>query len=145
MNWTGGSLQRTKTANKGIIQKQKAFFARARAHLQNGFTLPIVPFEPSYLQNHDDYELTGRPPFYGSGLVRHPGHSDHSVRRRYQPIQPVRSPDSHRFHPSEHLMTLSRKSRQSRHVEERQARGNMKQTVSEESGMRVTRTWRHNY
>jgi hypothetical protein len=53
MNWTGGSLQRTKIANKGVAQKQKAYFARARMHLQNGPTSPAAPFQPSFLRNED--------------------------------------------------------------------------------------------
>jgi hypothetical protein len=45
MNWTGGSLQRSKAANnKGIVKKQKAHFARARAHLHQGFKTPASPF-----------------------------------------------------------------------------------------------------
>jgi hypothetical protein len=53
MNWTGGSLQRTKIANKGVAQKQRAHFARARMHLQNGPTSPAAPFHPSFLRNED--------------------------------------------------------------------------------------------
>ncbi|KAH7092137.1 hypothetical protein FB567DRAFT_231599 [Paraphoma chrysanthemicola] len=75
MNWTGGTLQRTKHANKGVIQKQKAYFARARTHLQNGAESPDVPFRPSYLQNYDSFELAGHLPLLGSGSVRHTGHS----------------------------------------------------------------------
>jgi hypothetical protein len=74
MNWTGGTLQRTKHANKGITQKQKAYFARARTHLQNGSKSPAVPFRPSYLQNDDSFELAGHLPSFGSGSVRHTGH-----------------------------------------------------------------------
>lgn len=45
MNWTGGRLQQSKNANKGIIQKQKAHFARARTQLQNniGASTPAFP------------------------------------------------------------------------------------------------------
>ncbi|KAH7068188.1 hypothetical protein BKA63DRAFT_478566 [Paraphoma chrysanthemicola] len=75
MNWTGGTLQRTKHANKGVVQKQKAHFARARTHLQNGAKSPDVPFRPSYLQNDDSFELAGRLPLLVSGSVRHTGHS----------------------------------------------------------------------
>jgi hypothetical protein len=60
MNWTGGSLQRTKIANKGVTQKQKAYFARARMHLQNGPTSPAAPFQPSYLRNDDRVERDTR-------------------------------------------------------------------------------------
>lgn len=74
MNWTGGSLQRTKQANKGIVQKQKAYFARARTHLQNGPSAPAVPFRPDYVQSGDSLEPSGRPSLYGTGSVRHTGH-----------------------------------------------------------------------
>jgi hypothetical protein len=47
MNWTGGTLQRTKHANKGITQKQKAYFARARTHLQNGSSHQLFRFGPA--------------------------------------------------------------------------------------------------
>ncbi|KAH8722542.1 hypothetical protein GQ44DRAFT_761665 [Phaeosphaeriaceae sp. PMI808] len=67
MNWTGGSLQRTKHANKGIAQKQKDFFARARTHLQNGTKPPVKPFRPSYLQNDNSFRLIEHP--FGSGHV----------------------------------------------------------------------------
>ena len=35
MNWTGGRLQRHKQAGKGLIHKQKAFFAKQRTKLHN--------------------------------------------------------------------------------------------------------------
>jgi len=75
MNWTGGSLQRTKQANKGVLQKQKAFFARTRTHLQNGPKSPAAPFRPTYLQNDDSLELAGHLPALGSSSVRHIGQS----------------------------------------------------------------------
>ncbi|KAF2822086.1 hypothetical protein CC86DRAFT_448494 [Ophiobolus disseminans] len=75
MNWTGGTLQRTKNANKGVVQRQKAHFARVRTYLQNGSNTSIAPFRPSYLQNDDSFELAGHLPSFGSGSVRHTGHS----------------------------------------------------------------------
>lgn len=57
MNWTGGSLQRTKHANKGVLQKQKAYFAKTRTHLQNGLPSTAVPFKPSYALQ-DETNLT---------------------------------------------------------------------------------------
>jgi hypothetical protein len=48
MNWTGGRLKRSKDANKGIIQKQKAHFARARTRLQHS-TPASTPAFPSDL------------------------------------------------------------------------------------------------
>jgi hypothetical protein len=57
MNWTGGSLQRTKHANKGVLQKQKAYFAKSRTHLQNDFPSAAVPFKPSYALQ-DETSLT---------------------------------------------------------------------------------------
>ncbi|KAF2028809.1 hypothetical protein EK21DRAFT_90328 [Setomelanomma holmii] len=89
MNWTGGSLQRMKHANKGVTQKQKAYFVRARTHLQNGSKSPVVPFRPSYLQNDDNFELAGHLPSFGSGSIRHTGHSTRHRRdvnhREYSP------------------------------------------------------------
>lgn len=54
MNWTGGTLQRTKNANKSIIQKQKAYFARARTQLQQSPATPATPFRPDYLNDGND-------------------------------------------------------------------------------------------
>lgn len=54
MNWTGGSLQRTKTANGGVLQQQKAYFARARTHLQNELNAPVAPFQSRYLHGSGD-------------------------------------------------------------------------------------------
>ncbi|KAF1918463.1 hypothetical protein BDU57DRAFT_200070 [Ampelomyces quisqualis] len=70
MNWTGGSLQRTKQANKGVVQKQKAYFAR-RTHLQNGRNTPAVPFKPDYFQNDDGSGLSGRLPLCGTAQPLH--------------------------------------------------------------------------
>jgi hypothetical protein len=81
MNWTGGSLQRTKHANKSVVQKQKAYFARARTHLQNGPKSPATPFRPTYLQKNDNLELVGYLPSFGSSSVRHTGHPP---RHRYE-------------------------------------------------------------
>ena len=89
MNWTGGTLQRTKNANKGVVQKQKAYFARARTHLQNGSKSPVAPFRPSYFQNDNNFELVGYPPSFGSGSVRHTGHS---ARRRREATDREPSP-----------------------------------------------------
>ena len=74
MNWTGGSLQRTKKANTGIVQQQRAYFAKARTHFQNATNLPAAPFFPSYLRESENAGFLGIPPF-GSGSVRHTGHS----------------------------------------------------------------------
>jgi hypothetical protein len=94
MNWTGGTLQRTKHANKGVVQKQKAYFARARTHLQNGSNPTIAPFRPSYLQNDDSFELAGRLPSFGSGSVRHTGHSARR-HREARDREPSPNDDSH--------------------------------------------------
>ncbi|KAI8942985.1 hypothetical protein NX059_001022 [Plenodomus lindquistii] len=59
MNWTGGSLQRTKKSNGGTIQQQKAYFARARTHVQNVTSSQAVPFRPSYLQADGSDKSTG--------------------------------------------------------------------------------------
>ena len=55
-----------KVASKGIIQKQKAHFARARTRLQNEASPTISPFHSSFFR-HD-------PPF-SLRTVRHTGHS----------------------------------------------------------------------
>jgi hypothetical protein len=85
MNWTGGSLQRTKNANKGTLQKQKAYFARARTHLQNRSNSPVVPFRPNYLQNDVSFELGSQISLSGSRSVRHTGKS--ARRHREAPVQ----------------------------------------------------------
>lgn len=56
MNWTGGSLQRSKIANKGVIQKQRAFFAKARTSLQHAPISAATPFCPDYLPSNDVFE-----------------------------------------------------------------------------------------
>jgi len=96
MNWTGGTLQRTKNANKGTKTVQKAYFAKARTNLQNGSHSPVAPFRPSYLQNDDSFELAGHLPTFGSGSVRHTGHS---ARRRREFTNGEPSPD-HATHAS---------------------------------------------
>jgi hypothetical protein len=89
MNWTGGTLQRTKNANKGVIQKQKAYFAKARTNLQNVPDPPIAPFRPSYLQNDDSFELAGHLPSFGTGSVRHTGHAAQRHRDETEPSHEV--------------------------------------------------------
>jgi hypothetical protein len=79
MNWTGGSLQRTKKANTGTLQQQKAYFAKARTQLQNANNIPIALFRPSYLRDNAESDLMGGMFAFGSGSVRHIGHS---VKRR---------------------------------------------------------------
>lgn len=74
MNWIGGTLQRTKHANKGVIQKQRAYFARARTQLKQSPGTPAVPFRPDYLLDGDGHELGHYLPTFGSGSVRHTGH-----------------------------------------------------------------------
>lgn len=84
MNWTGGSLHRSKNARKGTIQQQRAYFARARTHLQNASNSPTIPFRPNYLCDNDDLEVNGQMPSLGSGSVRHTGRS---TRRRGENLQ----------------------------------------------------------
>jgi hypothetical protein len=90
MNWTGGSLQRTKKVNKGILQKQKAYFAQARTHLQNGTKPSAAPFRPSYSENDNRSGLVRHLQFCGSGPTRHDGHSVH---RRHEQTLSVHMPD----------------------------------------------------
>ncbi|KAH7380482.1 hypothetical protein DE146DRAFT_793699 [Phaeosphaeria sp. MPI-PUGE-AT-0046c] len=58
MNWTGGSLQRTKNANKGVLQKQKAYFARSHTHPQNDPGSNAIAFKPSYALQDKSPNLT---------------------------------------------------------------------------------------
>ncbi|KAL5119581.1 hypothetical protein ACEQ8H_002427 [Pleosporales sp. CAS-2024a] len=98
MNWTGGNLQRTKHANQGVVQRQKAYFARARTQLQNGTKAPTAPFRPTFLQKDNScLELAGRPPRVGTGSVRR--HARHSARRRDEPAtsRPPPSPLAPRY------------------------------------------------
>lgn len=69
MNWTGGRLQRSKNANNGVVQKQKAHFARARTRLQNGATSLTSPSRPSFVHNGDT-SLGGRLPPFPPDIVR---------------------------------------------------------------------------
>ena len=94
MNWTGGTLQRTKNADKGVIQKQKAYFARARTQLQQSPGTPAAPFRPEFFQDGDDRELDHHLPLLGSGSVRHTGHLARKrpeVDERYTPSSARRS------------------------------------------------------
>ncbi|KAH6625351.1 hypothetical protein C7974DRAFT_199539 [Boeremia exigua] len=79
MNWTGGTLQRTRHANKGVIQKQKAYFARARAKLQQSPEAATTPFHPEFLQDGGVYGLGRRISSSASGSV---SHARHSARKR---------------------------------------------------------------
>lgn len=72
MNWTGGTLQRTKKANQGTVQQQKAYFARARTQLQNASNPPVVAFRPNYLLNGDRLDITRRVPLLDTGHGCHP-------------------------------------------------------------------------
>jgi hypothetical protein len=106
MNWTGGSLQRTKQANKGVLQQQKAYFARAQTQLQNTTNSSAAPFRPSYLQDNENSGLWTMTPF-GSGSVRHTGHAAKrpSERTQREPtteeVEPIRK--DHETLPREQL------------------------------------------
>jgi hypothetical protein len=83
MNWTGGKLQRSKQANKGIVQIQKAHFARARARTQlpdnsHGLTSPF------HLRSFgdDEAELGGQLASFTYRSVRHTGHNGTLQQRR---------------------------------------------------------------
>lgn len=89
MNWTGGTLQRTKHANKGVVQKQKTHFARARTQLQQSLGTLAAPFRPDYLQDNNDCETGQCHPPFGSRSVRHTGHS---ARKRYETTRGHRAP-----------------------------------------------------
>jgi len=75
MNWTGGSLRRTKKANSATLQRQKAYFAEARTNLQNARQTLAAPFRPSYLRGKDSTVfLAGPSP--GAASVRGGGHAE---------------------------------------------------------------------
>lgn len=66
MNWTGGKLQRSKNANRGVTPKQKAHFARIRAQVEDtAFSNP---------QAFDSSMACGDAPF-SSHALHHTGHS----------------------------------------------------------------------
>lgn len=88
MNWTGGSLQRSKQANKGVVQKQKAHFARARTQLQNAPNAPAASFRPGFFQD-EDASVGGRLPPPSSRSVRHTGHSKTLRDRRSRAKSPL--------------------------------------------------------
>ena len=93
MNWTGGSLQRTKKANTGVLQQQKAYFAKARTYLQNGTNSPVAPFRPSYLRDNGRSDLMGGMVPFGSGSIRHTGCS---AKQRGESSQYEASPEEKR-------------------------------------------------
>jgi hypothetical protein len=74
MNWTGGKLQRSKQANKGIAQIQKAHFARARTQLQNNSNALTTPLPSSFFREAEDTLGSQLPPCTAR-TVRHVGHS----------------------------------------------------------------------
>ncbi|KAJ8110001.1 hypothetical protein OPT61_g7041 [Boeremia exigua] len=74
MNWTGGTLQRTKHANKGVVQKQRAYFARARTKLQQSPNSPTAPFCPDFLRECDSNSFGRRIASSSSGSVHRAGH-----------------------------------------------------------------------
>jgi hypothetical protein len=100
MNWTGGSLQRTKKANQGTAQKQKAFFSRARTHPENAPNSSVTPFRPSYLQDDEPFEVTARMPSFGSGSVRHTGHS---ARLRREVVERMVSQEEEKRNSGDHV------------------------------------------
>ena len=75
MNWTGGSLQRTKNANKGVVQKQKAYFARARTQIQNKPKSPVTNFCPSYLRVNEDLDHDRQISTFRTASLHQIGHS----------------------------------------------------------------------
>ncbi|PSN66145.1 hypothetical protein BS50DRAFT_677419 [Corynespora cassiicola Philippines] len=72
MNWTGGSLQRSKNANKGVVQKQRQHFARVRTQLQHGIP-KTSPSRPSHLAE-GRLAPAGRLPPVAAASVQHVAH-----------------------------------------------------------------------
>lgn len=86
MNWTGGNLSRHSrgNANKGLVQRKKAHFAKARFKLQDGSTI-CDEFIAPYLSQSPSGRSTNRPrtvgvPSYdrGSGTYRSSFHNEAS-------------------------------------------------------------------
>ncbi|KAJ4993273.1 hypothetical protein SVAN01_01248 [Stagonosporopsis vannaccii] len=88
MNWTGGTLQRTKNAKKGVVQKQRAYFARARTKLQQSPGTPAAPFRPDFLQEGDDYRDANRASSFASGSVHSTRHLARKRRAREERHEP---------------------------------------------------------
>lgn len=83
MNWTGGSLQRTKHAKGGISHQQKAYFARARTHPEHEIRIPVTHFRPSWLQNTASLtSVDAHALFEGDSvkIARHPVRQDEEIR-----------------------------------------------------------------
>jgi hypothetical protein len=93
MNWTGGSLQRTKHAHKGHLQQQRAYFAKARTQLQNAPDSPTFPFRPNWLRNADESDLKGGMSRF-TASIRQPGHSAKNRSERMKLKAPVYASDS---------------------------------------------------
>jgi hypothetical protein len=72
MNWTGGKLQRSKQVKKGIVQMQKAHFARARTQLQNNSNSRT---RPSFSRDDKDGP-GGQFSTLSSRTVHHTGHRE---------------------------------------------------------------------
>lgn len=81
MNWTGGKLQRSKHASKGIGQIQKAHFARARTQLQKSKNSLTSPFRPIFYRD-DEAGLGGQLSSFSSHAIYHTGHSKPPQERR---------------------------------------------------------------
>lgn len=116
MNWTGGSLQRhSKKATKSIVNRQRQHFAKVRTTLQNGSNTVSVPFRPSYLRAKDA-SLGGRLPSFGSGSVRHAGHSKrlHRQRRENEDSPPQIRPHRNHRNSAERVFTLTGSRREHR-------------------------------
>lgn len=94
MNWTGGSLQRTKKANAGVLQQQKAYFAKARTQLQNATDSHVAPLRPNHLIDNDKFDIWNLVPL-GSGSVRWP--TGHTAKRPSERTQREPTPDKRRL------------------------------------------------
>ncbi len=81
MNWTGGTLQRTKNANKGVIQKQRAHFARARTKLQQSPNSPTTPFRPDFLRDGDCIDFGHHIDSSTSSVIYHAGSNRQHVEK----------------------------------------------------------------
>lgn len=124
MNWTGGALQRTKNANKGVIQKQRAYFARARTKLQQSSETLATPFHPDFLQVCADFEYGGQSHSASSGSMRH---GSQSVRQRQKGRERHASPAVRRQRCGDDQGTLHTSSHFLQNVEKAFSRGESRQ------------------
>lgn len=97
MNWTGGRLQRSKNANRGIVQKQKAHFARARVPIQNDTAARTSPSRNDLVRIEKGHAISiSQPPPSNAHASRHTGDSKSLLRSHDSGVAGDASPVRHR-------------------------------------------------